>query len=398
MRKVSLATLLMLLFLAAAALAWQAGLPPLPPPYHSESVRNGPQVIARPADAKLNLPPGFQVEVYAEGFDRPRFMLQADPKAVLLSDSDNEGSVYVLVDENGGFKAENTYKIIDNFYRPYGLAFWKDYLYVAGTLSVKRYKWDAKARKVLDEGQEVVSIPEFKQGHWTRTVLFDRDGEKMYVSIGSGSNVDPDPDPRRAAINRYNPDGSGHEIHAEGLRNVIGLRWYPGTNDLWAAVQERDGLGDDLVPDYFVNVKQGGFYGWPYAYIGPREEPRRAGEKPELVKKTLVPDVLLGAHVAVLDHIFYTGSQFPEKYRGGAFLALHGSWNRAKRVGYSVVFIPFQGGKPAGPREDFLTGFMMGPDQREVWGRPVGLLQLPDGSLLVSDDGGNKVWRISYKR
>ena len=178
---------------------------------------------------------------------------------------------------------------------------------------------------------------------------------------------------------------------------MIGLGWYPGTDALWAATQERDALGDDLVPDYFTRVHQGAFYGWPYAYIGPHEDPRNKGLAPQLVQKTVVPDVLLGSHVAVLDMIFYTGKQFPAEYRGGAFLALHGSWNRAKRVGQSVAFLPFKDGKPAGPLREVLTGWMLSPDEREVWGRPVGLLQLPDGSLLISDDGGNKIWHLSYK-
>ncbi|MCI0420342.1 MAG: PQQ-dependent sugar dehydrogenase, partial [Acidobacteria bacterium] len=226
---------------------------------------------------------------------------------------------------------------------------------------------------------------------------FDAQGKKMYLTVGSGSNVDAGEDPMRAAIHRYNPDGSGHEVIATGVRNVIGLRWYPGTETLWAAVQERDGLGDDLVPDFFTAIKPGGFYGWPYAYTGPNEDPRRKGENPELVKKTIVPDVQLGSHVAVLDTLFYTGKQFPKEYQGGAFLTFHGSWNRANRVGYSVTFIPFSQGKPTSGPRDFLTGFMLAPEKREVWGRPVGLFQLPNGSLLVSDDGGNKIWRISYK-
>jgi glucose/arabinose dehydrogenase len=201
----------------------------------------------------------------------------------------------------------------------------------------------------------------------------------------------------RAAINRFNPDGTGHEIYASGTRNPIGLHWYPGTDTLWAAVQERDALGDDLVPDYFTAIKQGAFYGWPYAYIGPHEDPRNKGAAPDKVQKTVVPDVLLGSHVAVLDFVFYTGKQFPAEYQGGAFLAFHGSWNRSKRVGQSVAFIPFQNGKPSGPVREFLSGWMLSPDKREVWGRPVALLQLPDGSVLVSEDGGNKIWRISYK-
>ncbi len=189
---------------------------------------------------------------------------------------------------------------------------------------------------------------------------------------------------------------SDHEIFAAGLRNPIGMRWYPGTDTLWAAVQERDDLGDDLVPDYFTHVQKGGFYGWPYAYIGPNEDPRNKGLRPDLVAKTIVPDVLLGAHVAVLDFLFYTGKQFPAEYQGGAFLCFHGSWNRSMRVGQSIGFIPFKNGKPSGALREVLTGWMLGPDKREVWGRPVGLLQLPDGSLLISDDGGDKIWHLSY--
>ena len=261
---------------------------------------------------------------------------------------------------------------------------------------MKRFKYDAKARTVAGPGEEVVSLKGQGSGHWTRTVLFDRKGEKMYVTVGSGSNVDAGEDPRRATILRFNPDGSGQEIVASGMRNVIGLRLLPGTDTLWAATQERDGLGDDLVPDYYTQVKPGAFYGWPFAYIGPNEDPRRKGERPDLVQKTVVPDVLLGAHVAVLDFVFYGGKSFPKEYQGGAFLAEHGSWNRSKRVGYSVVFIPFKDGRPAGPPQDFLSGFMLAPEKKEVWGRPVGLLELPDGSLLLTDDGGKKIWRISY--
>lgn len=358
-------------------------------------MNNFPQVIARPAGASLKVPPGFKLDVYAEGFARPRFMAEGPNRELLLSDSARDnGAVYILFDKDGDFKVESTQKILEGLDRPYGLTFWKDYLYVAETTSLKRYKYHDMTPAV--PGEEVVSLKDFGKGHWTRTVLFDRAGRKMYLTVGSESNVSTGDDPRRAAINRYNADGTGHEIFASGVRNVIGLRWYPGTDTLWAAVQERDGLGDDLVPDYFTAVREGGFYGWPYAYIGTNEDPRNAGLRPDLVQKTIVPDVLLGSHVAVLDMIFYTGKQFPPDYQGGAFLALHGSWNRSKRVGYSVVFIPFQDGKPvAGPR-DFLTGFVLDPEKREVWGRPVGLFQMQDGSLLMSDDGGNKVWRISY--
>lgn len=387
----------LILGLASAVPALQVKNPKLPEPFHSPSANNAPRVITRPDGAQLKLSQGFDIDVYAEGFERPRFMLQGPGREILLSDSAGTGSVYVLEDADNNFKVESKKKIIEGLDRPYGLALLKDYLYVAETTSLKRYKYDAKHVKVDGKGEELVSLKDFGKGHWTRSILFDAKGEKMYLTVGSESNVDAGEDPMRAAIHRYNPDGSGDEVVAEGLRNVIGLRWYPGSQTLWAAVQERDGLGDDLVPDYFTSIKPGGFYGWPYAYIGPNEDPRRKGEKPDLVKKTIAPDVQLGAHVAVLDVLFYTGKQFPKEYQGGAFLAFHGSWNRSQRVGYSVTFIPFKNGKPVSGPKDFLTGFMLAPEKREVWGRPVGLLQLPDGSLLVSDDGGNKVWRISYK-
>ena len=371
----------------------------LPPPYQTPSADNRPTVIAQPNGARVQVPSGFTVDVAAEGFNTPRFMLLGPGNEILMSDSgrDRSGSVYVLRDKNGDGKIDEKTKIIDGLDRPYGLALWKDYLYVAETTSLKRYKYDAAAMKVTSSGEEIVSLKGFDKGHWTRTILFDPKGEKFYLTVGSGSNVDAGEDPMRAAVHRYNPDGSGHEAFVSGTRNVIGLRWYPGTDTLWGAVQERDLLGDDLVPDYFTAFKPGGFYGWPYAYIGPNEDPRRKGEAPQLVQKAMVPDVLLGSHVAVLDALFYTGKMFPKEYEGGAFLARHGSWNRSKRVGYDVVFLPFKNGKAAGDLRPFLTGFMLAPDKKEVWGRPVGLLQLPDGSLLVTDDGGKKIWRIAYR-
>jgi glucose/arabinose dehydrogenase len=373
--------------------------PQLPPPFHTESAQNRPQVIPQPPDAQVKLPAGFRAEVVAEGFEVPRFMLLGPSGEILLSDAarDGKGAVWRLQDKDKDGTPEQKSKLIEGLSRPYGLAFWKDYLYVAEPESLKRFKYDAKTMKATSPGEEVVSLRGMGTGHWTRTVLFDAKGGKMYLTVGSASNVDAGEDPRRAAINRYNPDGSGHEIVASGMRNVIGLRYYPGTETLWAATQERDGLGDDLVPDYFTAVKPGAFYGWPYAYIGPNEDPRRKGERPDLVAKTVVPDVLLGSHVAVLDALFYTGKMFPSRYQGGAFLAQHGSWNRSKRVGYNLVFVPFRDKRPAGEPTEFLSGFMLAPEKREVWGRPVGLLQLPDGSLLMSDDGGKRIWRISYK-
>ena len=385
--------------LFAAALVVSAQNPQLPPPYATPSSNNGPRVIPQPEGAKLHVPPGFQMEIWSDdGYRRPRFMMLGPNHEILLSDAAARpnGTVYVFP---AGSKEKR--KLIGGLYQPYGLAYLNGYLYVAESDSVKRYQYDSKAM-TAGPGEEIVSMKGIDQHHWTRTLLIDRAGKKLYVSVGSGSNNAMGEDPRRAAINRYNLDGSGHEIFAAGLRNAVGLRWYPGTDTLWASVQERDDLGDDLVPDYFTHVQQGGFYGWPYAYIGPHLDPtnKAAVEKDphlsELAKKTIVPDVLLGAHVAVLDFLFYTGKQFPGEYQGGAFLAWHGSWNRSKRVGQSIAFVPFKSGKPSGPPREIVTGWMLGPDQREVWGRPVGLLQLPDGSLLVSEDGNRRIWHLSY--
>lgn len=388
----------LILAVVVTALSQSGGLPvnwkELPKPFHSESARNQPEVISRPEGAELNLPAGFAIEEYMSGFDRPRFMLQGPNNEILLSDSGARGEatgiVYVL---NG----KNKTKIIEGLDRPYGLAMKDDWLYVAEPTSVKRYKYDAKSMKVNGAGTEIISLDGFGRGHWTRSLLFNADKSKLYVTVGSGSNIDMGEDPMRAALHRYNPDGTGHETVATGLRNIIGLRWNPGTEDLWAAVQERDGLGDDLVSDFLVEIDEGGFYGWPIAYTGPHKEPRHENVDMAKVKSTVYPDVLLGAHVAVLDILFYTGNQFPEKYRGGMFLAFHGSWNRAERTGYKIAYIPFKDGKPQSGPQDFLTGWMLDPDKREVWGRPVGLLQMPDGSLLVTDDGGSKIWHITYK-
>ncbi|MGC9946364.1 MAG: PQQ-dependent sugar dehydrogenase [Bryobacteraceae bacterium] len=382
------------------AAAFYAADVKLPPPYATPSANNGPHVIPQPEGAQLHVPTGFSVGVYAENFEVPRYMLLGPSGELLLTDAADSpnGTVYAMpLNEADGYKAGERKKLITGLNRPYGLAFWHEYLYVGEPESIKRYKYDAKAM-TAGPGEEVISLKGFGHGHWTRSLLFDRAGQKLYVGVGSGSNVSPGEDPVRAAINRYNPDGSGHETYAAGTRNPIGLHWYPATDTLWAAVQERDALGDDLVPDYFTHIQQGGFYGWPYAYIGPNEDPRNKGQKPDLVAKTIVPDLpLMPAHQAVLDFEFYTARQFPAEYREGAFLALHGSWNRAQRVGYKIAFVPFHDGKPAGPERDFLTGWMIAPDSRDVWGRPVGLSILPDGSMLISDDGGKKIWRVTYK-
>src|SRR5215203_3271233 len=363
----------------------------LPAPFASPSSRNSPTVVPKPDGAALTAPPGFVVDEFMDFAGmRPRFMMLGPSNEILISDTSGNGNVFVIKD---GVRTA----IIEKLDRPYGLALKGDQLYVAEPTSIKVYTYDAKTMKVTTPGTEIISLAGMGTGHNTRTLAFNRDGSKLYLSVGSQSNINLGEDPMRAAVHRYNPDGTGHETIATGLRNAVGMRFYPGTDDLWVSVHERDELGDDLVPDYVTKIEPGGFYGWPIAYIGPHAEPRHKDVDMKKVESALYPDVILGGHVGPLDIAFYTGKMFPAKYQGGMFVALHGSWNRAARQGYKIAFIPFKGRTATAGPEDFLSGWMLAPDKKEVWGRPVGLLQMPDGSLLVSDDGGRKVWRISYK-
>jgi glucose/arabinose dehydrogenase len=282
---------------------------------------------------------------------------------------------------------------------PFGLAFHDGYLYVGNTASLVRYKYSNGDLKAQGEPEKLMNLP--AGGHSTRNILFNRAGTKMYIAVGSQSNNDAGEDCRRAAILEFNPDGSGFRVYASGIRNPVGLALQPGTDIIWTAMNERDNLGDDLVPDYATSVKDGGFYGWPYSYIGSNYDPRYVGAFPDKVKKALVPDVLIPAHSAALGITFYTGTQFPQRYRNGGFVALHGSWNRSVASGYKVAFFPMTNGKP-GPLEDFLGGFITNtggvgtPIQR--WGRPVGVTVARDGSLLVSDDASNRIWKISARK
>ena len=370
----------------------------LPPPKIENDVNNGPRVIPQPPDAKLNVPKGFEVSTFAEGgFERPRWMALAPNGDVFLADSE-AGKVIVLRDANKDGVAEERSVFADNLKQPFGIAFWQNYVYIGNTDAIVRYKYAPGQTKADGAFEKIADVPgRGYREHWTRNILFSRDGKKMYVTVGSESNVSVEAEPMRASITEFNPDGTGKRIYASGTRNPIGLAWLPDTNTLWAAVQERDRLGDDLVPDYVTEIKDGGFYGWPYGYVGV-EDPRRQGERPDLVKKIITPDVLIQAHSAILGLVFYEGRMFPDEYRGDAFVALHGSWNRTQRTGYKIIRIRFKNGKPVGGYDDFLTGWMLAPDSRDVWGRPVGLLVLPDGSMLITDDGANKIWRVSYRK
>jgi len=373
----------------------------LPPPFHTESARRSSRVIPQPADAKLTVPKGFKVNVFAEGgFRYPRWMALAPNGDVFVADS-RANSIIVLRDTDKDGVADERSVWSDKLAQPFGMAFHKDWFYVANTDSVVRFSYKTGQTQAVGEPEKLVELtPGGYNQHWTRNILFSPDGKKMFVSIGSATNVDVEADPKRAAISVYDPDGKNHKIYAGGLRNPIGLAWNPKTGELWTAVNERDGLGDDLVPDYATSVKEGGFYGWPFSYIGQNEDPRRKGENPELVKKAIVPDVLFTSHVAALGIQFYSGKMFPKEYQGDAFVAFHGSWNRAKLSGYTVVRIPFdEKGKLEGNRyENFVSGWLPDENSNEVWGRPVGLLVYTDGSLLITDDGARKIWRVSYTK
>ena len=282
---------------------------------------------------------------------------------------------------------------------PFGIAFHDGYLYVGNTASLVRYRYANGDLKAQGAPEKLMDLP--AGGHSTRNILFNRAGTKMYLAVGSSSNNDAGEDCRRAAILEFNPDGSGFRVYASGIRNPVGLALQPGTDIVWTAINERDNLGDDLVPDYATSVKEGGFYGWPYSYIGKNYDPRYVGAFPDLVNKAIVPDVLIPSHSAALGITFYTGTQFPQRYRNGGFVALHGSWNRSTAAGYKVVFFPMNNGRP-GPIEDFLTNFLVstgaGGTPIQAWGRPVGVTVARDGSLLVSDDGANRIWKISAVR
>ena len=380
----------------------------LPRDYATPSAFNSPRVVAPPKGAKPDVPKGFDVKLYASGFANPRYLLTAPNGDIFVTES-SANVIRVLRDSDGDGHPEINQAFATGLKRPFGLAFYPpgpspEFLYVANTDGIVRFPYrdgDLKARGKPEHIADLSSGGRLTGGgHWTRDIVFSNDGRKLFASIGSKTNVDDEtsePEEReRARIFRLNPDGSERTVYAWGLRNAVGIAVHPETGDLWASVNERDGLGDDLVPDYITRVREGGFYGWPWYYLGKHQDPRHRGARPDLADKVLVPDVLVQAHSAPLNMIFYDGSQFPDAYRGDAFVALHGSWNRAKRTGYKVVRVPLKDGKPKGIYEDFMTGFVT--PEGNVWGRPVGLTVAKDGALLVSEDGNNSIWRITYKK
>jgi glucose/arabinose dehydrogenase len=379
----------------------------LPEPFATENIDNGPRVVPRPSGAWPQTLPGFKVELYASDLHNPRLMRTAPDGDVFLVESE-PGVVKVFRGVTKDGKPEQTSVFTNGLKKPFGLAFYPPgndpkWVYVGNTNSVVRFPY--KNGDVKASGPQQVVVPNLPAGgllrgggHWTRDIAFSLDGKKMYVSVGSHSNKDDTDgnsiERHRADILEFNPDGSGFRVYAYGIRNAVGIAVQPETGQLWASVNERDTLGDDLVPDYITHVEDGGFYGWPWFYMGGHYDPEHKGKHPELKGKVITPDVLLQPHFASLEMVFYEGKQFPAEYKNDIFAAEHGSWNRHKRSGYEVIRVPVVNGKATGEYEDFLTGFTV--NDGNVWGRPVGVTVGNDGSLFVSDDGSNSIWRVSY--
>jgi glucose/arabinose dehydrogenase len=380
----------------------------LPKPYSTEPAKKFVNISGWPAGAKPSAPKGFMVTKFAGDLDNPRW-LYVLPNGDVLVSGDRTGSwhnepnrITLLRDADGDGIAEKRSTFLKGLDKPFGMALLNGKLYVGEQGAVLRYPYQDGETEMTAEGEKILDLPTGGYNyHFTRNLLFSKDGKKLYVSVGSASNAGEggmDSEKRRARILEVNPDGSGERTYGFGLRNPVGMDWEPSTGKLWCVVNERDNLGDDLVPDFLTSVTPGGFYGWPLFYFGDHRDPRWNGEPPEWAKHALTPDYALGSHVAPLGLAFYTASQFPEKYRNGAFVAEHGSWNRSSFVGYKVVFIPFKNGKPAGQPEDFLTGFLHDAVKNIGYGRPVGIAIAKDGGLLVADDAGGVVWKVSVAK
>jgi glucose/arabinose dehydrogenase len=375
----------------------------LPAPFATKSAENGAEVVSRPENVLPVALPGFKVELYASGLDNPRLLRTAPNGDIFLAESE-PGRIRVYRGMTSDGKPEQSAIFASGLKQPYGIAFYPpgpdpQWVYIGNTNEVVRFPYHNGDLKASGEPQHVADLPS-GGGHWTRAVDFSKDGKKLFVAVGSASNVDdPDTHPGekdRADILVCDPANCTLSVYAYGIRNAGGgILVSPDSGELWCSVNERDALGDNLVPDYITHVQDGGFYGWPWWYMGAHQDPRHRGKHPELKDKAIVPDVLLQPHVASLEFTFYEADKFPAEYKGDIFASEHGSWNKATRAGYEVIRVPLhQSGHASGEYEDFLTGFVL--PNGEVWGRPVGITVAPDGSLLVSDDGSNSIWRVSY--
>jgi glucose/arabinose dehydrogenase len=401
--------------------------PKLPPPQPAETI-NFSTAGKWPPGATPTAPAGFRVQRFADNLVSPRWLYVLPSGDVLVAEASTKpkpprneedkkkqdllrqsGSmvqsadrITLLRDADGDGVAEHRSVFLGGLNQPFGMLLLNGSFYVANTDGVLRFPWKDGQTKMDAKGTSILQLPAGGyNNHWTRNLIANPGGTKIYVTVGSASNAAEHgiaEETRRANILEINPDGTGERIYASGLRNPNGMDWQPGANVLWTAVNERDNLGDDLVPDYITSVKEGGFYGWPYSYFGAHVDSRVNPPRPDLVKKAIVPDFAVGSHTASLGFTFYKANAFPERYRGGAFIGQHGSWNRSQFAGYKVVFVPFRDGRPTQPVEDFLTGFLADPKTGKTYGRPVGVAVDRTGALLVADDTGNTIWRVSAAR
>jgi len=378
----------------------------LPAPAPDQSVDNGPSVVARPANAWPIAPRGFKVELYATDLDNPR-LLRVAPNGDLFLAESQTGKIKIFRGVGPDGKAKQVSVFSSDLNLPFGIAFYPpgpdpQWLYVGNTDGIVRFPYhngDLVARAKPEPLAELPGGGHLRGGgHWTRDLVFSKDGSKLFASVGSHSNIDdPDTHPEefhRADVLEFTPQGKFVEVYARGIRNCVGEAINPITGELWCSTNERDVLGNNLVPDYVTHVQEGGFYGWPWYYMGGHQDPRHAGKHPELQSKVITPDILVNPHFASLEMMFYEGSQFPAEFKGDGFACEHGSWNRAQRAGYEVIRLPMKNGRATGEYEDFLTGFTVGDGN--VWGRPVGVAEAPDGSLFVSDDGSRSIWHVIY--
>jgi len=358
-------------------------------------VENWPVLVSPPPNFRPEVPPGFRVSIFATGLVGPRWLAVSPNGDVFVAES-AAGQVLVLHALSAQGNAGSRDVFADHLNLPFGIAFQRQYVYIADTNEVLRFRYDPESSKRLGNAEHILDLPGFGYNqHWTRSLAFSPDGLKLFVSVGSRTNVSIESDPRRAAILASDPDGRNMQIYASGLRNAVGIACNPESGDLWATVNERDDIGDDIPSDYFTRIRNNGFYGWPYAY-GDRHPDNQVSPRPDLVARMMLPEILLGAHVAPLQFAFYDKQQFPRQYWGGAFIAEHGSWNRRIRSGYQVVFVPFHDGVPTGKPMPFFSGFVPNPAGKEVYGRMVGAAVAADGALLISDDARRVIWQISY--
>lgn len=377
----------------------------LPAPYSSKSTTKRSGMKDWPEGRTPIAPEGFTVTKFAGDLKNPRWTYIAPNNDIFVVESNtfnsaNRITVFRDADKDGVFETRKIFK--DGLDMPFGMLILKNHFYIANTDGLYRFPYKEGDLKLTGEGQKIVELPAGGyNNHWTRNLITNADDSKIYISVGSASNNAEhgmEIEKRRANILEVNPDGSGEIIYASGLRNPVGMDWNPANNELWTAVNERDDLGDELVPDYITSVKKGGFYGWPYSYFGQIPDPRMKGQGKDLVAKAIVPDVSVHAHTASLGFTFYKKDAFPANYKNGAFVGQHGSWNRSKLSGYKVLFVPFKDGKPSGKPQDFLTGFIANEEKAEVYGRPVAVTVMNDGSLLVNDDSGNIIWQVKANK